>query len=56
VHGKGKRLTLHCLCCVVGLGQLGSHHVVGNGRFQGHSMCMLYKIEVQIFLMCKTEK
>jgi len=42
-RGKGERLTLHCLCRVVGLGQLGSRHVVGNGRFRGHSMCTLYR-------------
>ena len=35
-------LTLRCLCRVVGLGQLGSRHVVGNGRFRGHSVCTLY--------------
>jgi len=45
VHEKLDMLTLHCLCRVVGLRQLGSHHVVRNGRFQGHSMCMLYSKE-----------
>jgi len=41
-RGKGERLTLRCLCRVVGLGQLGSRHVVGNDRFRGHSVCTLY--------------
>jgi len=27
---KLNMLTLYYLCCVVGLGQLGDHHVVGN--------------------------
>jgi len=30
---KLNMLTLRCLCHVVGLGQLGDHHVVGNDRF-----------------------
>jgi len=41
-HGKGERLTLRCLCRVVGLRQLGSCHMVRNGQFQGHSVCTLY--------------
>ena len=45
-RGKGKRLTLRCSCRVVGLGQLGSRHVVGNGRFRGHSVCTLYNSDV----------
>jgi len=27
---KLNMLTLHCLCCVIGLGQLGDRHVVRN--------------------------
>jgi len=42
VREKLDMLTLRCLCRVVGLGQLGSRHVVGNGRFRGHSVCTLY--------------
>jgi len=42
VREKLDMLTWHCLCRVVGLGQLGSRHVVGNDRFQGHSVCTLY--------------
>jgi len=30
VREKLDMLTLRCLCRVVGLGQLGSRHVVGN--------------------------
>jgi len=44
VHEKLDMLTLRCLCRVVGLGQLGSRHVVGNDRFRGHSVCTLYTI------------
>jgi len=42
VREKLDMLTLRCLCCVVGLGQLGSRHVVGNDRFRGHIVCTLY--------------
>jgi len=42
VHEKLNMLTLHCLCRVIGLRQLGSHHVVRNDQFRGHSVCTPY--------------
>jgi len=44
VHEKLDMLTLCCLCRVIGLGQLGSCHVVGNDQFRGHSVCTLYTL------------
>jgi len=48
VREKLNMLTLRCLCRVVGLGRLGNRHVVGNGRFRGHSVCTLYSSEVAL--------
>jgi len=39
---RRRKVDFALLVSRVGLGQLGSRHVVGNDRFRGHSVCTLY--------------